>query len=87
MRFAKSGKEPDKTKIVYNTNITIEDIPLEAYDYVVNGRPAKDSDIVNAPNQWNAAQTPKYIAVLIQSVVTVSVNIMRIVKSLPKWEE
>ena len=100
MRFDKSGKEPDKTKIVYNAYISIEDIPLEAYEYVVNGKSAlewimeryavttnKDSGIINDPNQWNDGKTPRYIVDLIQSVVTVSVNTMRIVRSLPGWEE
>src|SRR5690554_5145530 len=30
----------DLTRITYNDKITLEDIPLEAYDYVVNGKPA-----------------------------------------------
>lgn len=64
MKFAKSstktaGKD-DKTSIIYNSKITITGIPLEAYDYVVNGKSAiewvmeryaitthKDSGIVN----------------------------------------
>jgi predicted helicase len=38
--FGKSGKDKDKTTVIYNANITMQDIPLEAYDYVVNGKPA-----------------------------------------------
>ena len=40
MKFA--GKRPnlDKTTVVYNPRITITGIPPEAYDYVVNGKPA-----------------------------------------------
>jgi predicted helicase len=38
--FGKKGKEKDKTTVIYNANITMEDIPLEAYDYAVNGKPA-----------------------------------------------
>lgn len=26
--------------IIYNSNLTLRDIPLEAYEYVVNGRSA-----------------------------------------------
>ena len=37
MKFAKKG---DKSVVIYNKNITIENIPLEAYEYVVNGKPA-----------------------------------------------
>ena len=37
MRFP---KKTDKSVVFYNNNITMENIPLEAYDYVVNGKPA-----------------------------------------------
>src|SRR5690606_21524509 len=42
MRFG--GKRPnlDKSTIIYNANITITGVPLEAYDYVVNGKSAID---------------------------------------------
>ena len=97
MRFAKDGKETDKTKIIYNHQIVIENIPLEAYGYVVNGKPAiewimeryavtthKESGIVNDPNDW-ATETgkPRYILDLLQSVINVSVQTVDIVKRLP----
>ena len=97
MHFAKDGKETDKTKIIYNHQIVIENIPLEAYGYVVNGKPAiewimeryavtthKESGIVNDPNDW-ATETgkPKYILDLLQSVINVSVQTVEIVKGLP----
>lgn len=98
MKFA--GKRPklDKTTVVYNGNITITGIPLEAYDYVVNGKPAlewvmerqcvktdKASGIVNDANRY-AIETvgdPAYPLKLFQRVITVSLETMRIVKSLP----
>ena len=45
MRFAKVRDEngklvADKSKILYNSNITFENIPLAAYDYIVNGKSA-----------------------------------------------
>ncbi len=45
MKFAKtkdaSGKSVnDKTTVIYNERITIKNIPLAAYEYVVNGKPA-----------------------------------------------
>ncbi|EQD28735.1 helicase/methyltransferase, partial [mine drainage metagenome] len=40
MKFAKNGKEKDKTTILYNSRITLSGVPLEAYEYVVNGKPA-----------------------------------------------
>ncbi len=36
----KAGAKWDKTQIVYNSHLTISHIPLEAYEYVVNGKPA-----------------------------------------------
>ena len=40
MKFAGTRPNLDKTTVVYNANITMQDIPLEAYDYVVNGKSA-----------------------------------------------
>lgn len=101
MKFA--GKRPnlDKTTVIYNANITISGIPLEAYDYVGNGKPAiewvierqcvktdKASGIVNDANRY-AIETvgdPAYPLKLLQRVVTVSLETMKIVRSLPKLE-
>ena len=87
----------DKTKIVYNGQITISDIPLEVQDYVVNKKSALDwvvercgvsvdkaSQIVNDFN--NMAEEmgdPQYILHLILRVVTVSLETNKIVASLP----
>ena len=87
----------DKTKIVYNSKITISDIPLEAQDYVVNKKSALDwvvercgvsidkaSQIVNDFN--NMAEEmgdPQYILHLILRVITVSLETNKIVASLP----
>ncbi len=102
MKFA--GKRPklDKTTIVYNANITVTGIPLEAYDYVVNGKSAiewvmerqcvktdKASGIVNDANLY-AIETmgdPAYPLKLLQRVITVSVETMKIVRSLPELGE
>ena len=40
MKFGKTGKEADMSKIIYNDSIIVENIPMEAYEYVVNGRTA-----------------------------------------------
>lgn len=100
MKFAKNGKVDDKTTLIYNSYIRIENIPLEAYDYVVNGRSAiewimdryqvkidKDSQIKNDPNDWcDEHNNPRYILDLILSLITISVETMKIVKNLPKLE-
>ena len=98
MRFA--GKRPklDKTTVIYNAHITMAGIPLDAYEYVVNGKPAlewvmerqsvktdKASGIVNDANRY-AIETvgdPAYPLLLFQRVITVSLETMEIVRSLP----
>lgn len=98
MKFG--GKRPhiDKSTVVYNPNITLTGIPLEAYDYVVNGKPAlewvmerqvvktdRDSGILNDANRY-AIETvgdPAYPLKLFQRVITVSLETVKIVRSLP----
>jgi predicted helicase len=101
MRFGKHGKEVDKTVIHYNSHVTLSGIPLAAYDYVVNGRPAiewimeryqlstdKDSGLTNDPNDWaREHDDPKYILNLLKRIITVSLETMKIVKSLPPLNE
>ncbi|ABO68149.1 DEAD/DEAH box helicase [Geobacillus thermodenitrificans] len=98
MRFGKgkNGK-PDKTTIIYNSNIILSGIPLEAYNYVVNGKSAiewimdryqvktdKNSGITNDPNEWS--DNPRYIVDLVKRIVRISMETIRIVKSLPKLD-
>ena len=40
MKFAGSGRNKDKSTVVYNPHITIRNIPPSAWDYIVNGKPA-----------------------------------------------
>lgn len=88
----------DKSEIIYNNQITIKNIPAEAYDYVVNGRSAiewimeryqvktdKASQITNDPNDWAEEHNePRYILDLLLSIITVSVETVKIVNNLPK---
>lgn len=101
MRYGKKGKDKDLTTLHYNDKITLTGIPVEAYDYVVNGKPAldwvverqgvktdKNSGIVNDANDW-AVETmgnPRYPLELFQRVVTVSLETMKIVRALPKLD-
>ena len=106
MRFArdaalKSDKNKqglDKRVIIFNSALRIEGIPLEAYEYVVNARPAiewvmeryqksihKDSGITNDPNDWQGASGASggaYALSLLRRVVTVSMETVRIVREL-----
>ena len=94
MRFPKKDQ---KDTIIYNSKITISNIPAQAYGYVVNGKSAiewimeryqvsthKESGIVNNPNDWSAESgNPRYILDLLLSVINVSVQTVDIVNSLP----
>ena len=91
----------DKTRVFYNHKITMSGVPPEAYDYVVNGKPAlewimerqtvtthKHSGIVNDANLW-ATETvgdAAYPLKLFQRVVTVSMETMKIVRALPRLD-
>jgi len=101
MKFAKNGKETDKTTIIYNNKITLKNIPLEAFDYIVNGKPAidwvverqcvsinKDSKIENNANDFAnlTMKNPAYIIELLQSVISLSLKTVDIVDNLPKFE-
>ncbi|HET7640976.1 MAG TPA: type ISP restriction/modification enzyme, partial [Ktedonobacteraceae bacterium] len=84
--------------ILYNEQIKIENIPAEAYEYVVNGRSAiewimdryqirtdKASGITNDPNDWaKEVGNPRYILDLLLSVINVSVQTVDIVNNLPR---
>src|SRR5699024_2032247 len=94
---AGSGKNKDRSTIVYNHAITVSDIPEQAQDYFPGTRTALDwildryqvrtdkaSGIVTDPNDWaREVGNPRYILDLIQRVTTVSVVTMRVVAPLP----
>ena len=101
MKFA--GKRPklDRSTIVYNSAINITGVPLEAYEYIVNGKSAiewvmerqcvstdKASGIVNDANDYaiEAKENSEYPLKLLMSVITVSMRTLEIVRSLPKLE-
>ena len=96
---AAKGKEKDRTTVIYNENITMQNIPLEAYNYVVNGKPAlewvmerqavttdKASGIVNDANLWatETMNNAAYPLELLLRVINVSLETNKIVSHLPK---
>ena len=102
MKFAKVRDEngklvADKTRIIYSGHITIENIPLKAYEYIVNGKSAiewimeryavtidKASQIKNDPNDWSREhEQPRYILDLLLSVIILSCRTVDIINSLP----
>ncbi|MBD2146782.1 type ISP restriction/modification enzyme [Sphaerospermopsis sp. FACHB-1194] len=98
MVFGRNKNGIDKTTIIYNSKITLSQIPLETYEYIVCDKSAlewvmerykitkdKDSGIVNDPNHWS--EDPRYIVDLVKRIVRVSLETVRIVKSLPALNE
>ncbi|MCY4559688.1 MAG: damage-inducible protein, partial [Chloroflexi bacterium] len=99
MKHPGSGRNKDQATVIYNYHITIRDIPEAAWDYVVNGKPAlswvmerqrvrtdKASGIVSDANRY-AIETvgdPRYPLDLFLRVITVSLETMKIVRTLPE---
>lgn len=95
MRFPKKDQ---KDSIIYNSKITVSNIPAKAYEYVVNGKSAiewimeryqvtvhKESGIKNDPNDWaKEVGNPRYILDLLLSIINVSVQTVDIINNLPK---
>ncbi len=96
MTFVKNGKTVDKSTIIYNGNVTLAGIPIEAYEYTLGSRSAiewimeryqiktdKASGIINDPNDWaTEVGNPRYIPDLLKRIVTVSVDTVKIVDGL-----
>ena len=97
MRFTSKDK---KDVIIFNSDIKIKNIPLEAYNYQVNGKSAiewimeryaitvdKDSQIENNPNLWcEENKNPRYILDLLLSVISLSLKTNELIKKLPRIE-
>ena len=102
MRFAKKRDENGKSvndlsTIIFNSDITISNIPEKAYEYVVNGRSAiewiidqyqvktdKKSGITDDPNDYSDDE--KYIFNLLLRIINVSVQTVDLINSLPELE-
>jgi len=92
-RVTKMKLSKDKTSLIYNQFLTLSGIPKETYDYRLGNRSAlewiidqyqvstdKRSGITNDPNR---ADDPQYILRLIGQIITVSLETVKIVRSLP----
>ena len=93
-RVEKMRLSKDKTQLRYNGFLTLDGIPGEAFAYRLGNRSALDwvidqyrvktdkrSGIVNDPNR---AADPQYILRLIGKVISVSLETVKIVESLPE---
>ncbi|PZO43495.1 MAG: helicase [Pseudanabaena frigida] len=92
-RVEKMRLSKDKTQIKYNDFLTLTGIPPETFEYKLGNRSALDwiidqyqvstdkrSGIANDPNRLDDEE---YIVRLIKQVITVSLETVKIVKSLP----
>jgi predicted helicase len=92
-RVKKMKLNKDKTQLVYNDFLTLSGIPSKTFDYRLGNRSALDwiidqyqiktdkrSGITNNPNRLDDEQ---YIVRLIGQVITVSLETVEIVNSLP----
>lgn len=83
--------------VIYNTDITVTNIPNKVYNYIVNGKPAiewiidqynvsidKKSGILDDPNDFS--EDPNYILNLLLSVITVSMKTLGLIDKLPDFE-
>ncbi|WP_394122090.1 DEAD/DEAH box helicase [Planococcus donghaensis] len=99
--YVKKMKHPKRGQldtIVFNNDITIRNIPEEAYEYRVNGRPAIEwiidqyqfktdakSGITDDPNDYS--EDEKYVFNLLLRIINVSMQTVNLVKDLPLLEK
>ncbi|MGI9102183.1 MAG: type ISP restriction/modification enzyme [Terriglobales bacterium] len=94
-RVTKMRLSKDKSILFYNEALTLKGIPPQTYEYRLGNRSAlewvidqyqistdKRSGITNDPNR---ADDPQYILRLIGQVITVSLETVNIVNSLPEF--
>lgn len=94
-KYNSKGKPvKDKSTIIFNNDILIKNIPLTAYNYIINGRSAidwiidqyqvsnnSDTNITENPNEYSENQ--KYVFNLLKSVIEVSIQTVEIVNEIP----
>ena len=97
MNYGSKRPNLDRSRIVYNSGVTLAGIPGKAHDYLLDNRSALDwlldryrvtthrnSGITNDPNDWSTEiGDPRYIVDLVKRVTTVSVRTVDIMAGLP----
>lgn len=97
--IVKKMRHPKKgilDKIIYNSDITISNIPLKAYEYTVNGRPAvewiieqyedKSEKTTKADNPNYYSDDEMYVFKLLLRIINVSIQTVDLINSLPSIE-
>lgn len=105
MTYPNKVKDPDTGKktndfstLQVSENVQLQNIPMHAYDYMLNGKSAiawlidryrvttdPKSGIVNDPNDYSP--DPRYIVDLVERVITVSMRTLDIMNAMPPIEE
>ena len=89
-----------KDVIVFNENVLLSNIPTKIYDYKLNGRNPIEWVIgqykyyvnpstqnIDDPNLFDSQKEGKYVFDLINSLITLSLQTLDLVDSLPEYEE
>ena len=91
----------DKSRIFYNENLTLKNIPLESYGYLLNGKSPiewvmerqcikqdNQTSLVNNANDFanETKENPAYPLLLLRCAITISLETKRIINSLPQIE-
>ncbi len=97
IKFQKRNGIVQKDTILYNSSITISEIPTKAYDYIINGKSAidwiierfvysvdKESKLLNDPNKLFGS---KYVFDLLLSIISLSIKTQELVSLLPEYKE
>tara|TARA_X000000950_G_scaffold289061_1_gene409461 strand:+ start:426 stop:5255 length:4830 start_codon:yes stop_codon:yes gene_type:complete len=99
IKFKGKQRNPDKTEIIFNNNITITKIPLEIYNYTINGKSAvewvmerqkitfnEETKISNNANNYanETRQDSEYILKLLISVINLSLETLKLIKKIPE---
>ena len=94
LRVERMRLSKDKTQLKYNASLTLDGIPADALNYrlgqysalewLVNQYRVKTHDRSQIVNDANDAENPRYIVALIGSVITVSLETLKIIAGLPE---
>jgi predicted helicase len=99
LNYLKTGKVTDKSVVVFNKNLQVGGIPLEAHKFTIGTKSAIDwiveryqitvdkaSGLLNDPNDWaSESGSPDYIFQLLSKVVAVSLETTKILSQMPKF--
>ena len=93
LRVSRMRLSKDKTQVKYNESLTLDGIPMEVFAYRLGARSAlewvldqyrvKTDEKSGIVNDANDASNPSAIVSLIGSVITVSLETVKIIEALP----